>query len=147
MRKLLLCLLPLLCLLAHNASSQTFTYTLHPGDVVKQRMIGIDTASYGQSRRYMYRAGNLILTGQNLLAELQHKYDLSQAASIVLQNELKRTRQEHELTEAELAAVAKKANKLAALPLQKPLLLDLRTYEVGGTAGAVAFLIALLIHK
>ena len=143
MKKLLLtCLLLLSFPVIHRATGQAVVRLL-PGDVLDRSLIGVDTATWRRTLNYIDAAKVGLKAGRVHINNLTRELATASAAKNALQVELARCRDEGEASQKTITELGAQAQKLAALPIQPPLLADPRTYRVGGIALAVGFILGI----
>lgn len=142
---LALCLLPLLCLLTRPASSQPIAplrpvvVHLETGDVARQPLIGLDTATYGGTRRYVAAAGQLLLVRADRIAQLERAGRVADSTTTAALTELRRYQATAATNEAAFKKLATATNRALGKPPAPPLLLDPHFYQgtLAGVVGAV----------
>lgn len=147
--KLLLaaCLLLPLCLLTRPASSQPIAplrpvvVRLETGDVARQPLIGLDTATYGGTRRYVTAAGQLLLVRADRIAQLERSGRLADSVQATQADELRRCRAGQAATTADYEKMRAAATAGLAVRPRPPWLLDPRTWK----AGAVGTVLGLVL--
>jgi hypothetical protein len=132
------CLLLLLCLLSHRATSQV--YQLRAGDVVRGPLIGIDTATYRSTRQYVAAAGQLLDVRAQRIATLERSNLLADSTTATALAELRRCRAGAAATEADYERMRQAARVALASPPRPPLLFDSHFYQ-GTAVGVVAALL------
>ncbi|GAA4362717.1 hypothetical protein GCM10023185_30910 [Hymenobacter saemangeumensis] len=122
----------LCCLLTLPANSQTIVIvSLYPGDVVKSRLVGIDTATYRRTRLAVQERD-----------ELRYSLYLQGQQVATANNQVAQCRGQLKAGEDDYAALAARTAQLEQMPKAKPLLLDGHTYT--GAAGGVLVTLAAL---
>ena len=148
------CLLPLLCLLTQPASSQAIApphpmvVRLETGDIARQPLIGLDTATYGGTRRYVAAAGQLLLVRADRIAQLERSGRLADSVQVAYAAELRRCQAGRAATEADYERMRAAARVALASPPRPPWLLDSHTYKGVGAGAVLAVLLKVFIfHK
>ena len=143
---LLLCLS---CLLCRPATAQAIkplapvpvAVQLLPGDVVRERLIGLDSASYQAGRRALA----LVPAGDAVQADLRHQAALANQQVAALDTELRRCQAARTTAEADADRMRAAARVALASPPRPPWLLDGRTYRAGGAGVVVGLLLSVFI--
>ena len=144
-------LLPLLCLLTRPASSQPIAplrpvvVRLETGDVARQPLIGLDTATYGGTRRYVAAAGQLLLVRADRIAQLERSGGLADSVQTAQADELRRCRAGQAIRDADIKRLAEASHSLLAVRPRPPWLLDSHTYKGAGLGAAALLLLKVFV--
>ncbi|MDO7888247.1 hypothetical protein [Hymenobacter cheonanensis] len=145
------CLLPLLCLLSLPATSQPIrqlaplVVRLDSGTVVRQRLVGIDTATYRSTRQYVATAGQLLLVRADRIAQLERDASLRDSVQTAYATELRRSQASQAATEADYQRMRAAARVALASPPRPPWLLDSRTYKAGAAGTVLGVLLKVFV--
>jgi len=145
------CLLLLLCLLTHRGSSQAIAplapvvVRLNVGDVAQQPLIGLDTATYGGTRRYVASAGQLLLVRADRIAQLERSNRLADSTTTAVVTELRRCQATAAANDADFKKLAAATNRALGKPPAPPLLLDSHTYKGVGAGVVLAVLLKVFV--
>ena len=149
----LLPLLCLLCLLTRPASSQPIAplrpvvVRLDVGDVARQPLIGLDTATYGGTRRYVAAAGQLLLVRADRITQSERSGRLADSVQTAQADELRRRRAGQALTTADYEKMRAAATAGLAVRPRPPLLLDGRTWKAGAVGAVLGLVLkAVVFH-
>ena len=148
---MLACPLPLLCLLAQPASSQAIAplaptvVRLEVGDVARQPLIGLDTATYANTRQYVAAAGQLLLVRADRIAQLERSGRLADSVQVAYAAELRRCQAGRLASEADVAKLSEASRSLLASPPRPPWLLDSRTYKAGAAGTVLGVLLKVFV--
>jgi len=148
---MLACPLPLLCLLAQPASSQAIAplaptvVRLEVGDVARQPLIGLDTATYANTRQYVAAAGQLLLVRADRIAQLERSGRLADSVQVAYAAELRRCQASQAATDADYDRMRAAARVALASPPRPPWLLDGRTYKAGAVGTVLGVLLKVFV--
>jgi len=143
-RSITACLPLLLCLLCRPAHSQVVVQ-LATGDVVRQPLVGLDTATYRHTRQYVAAAGQLLLVRADRIAQLERSGRLCDSLATATAAEVRRQRATAAGSEADFQKLAAQAQRALATPPRPPLLLDGHTYKGVGAGAVLAVLLKVFI--
>lgn len=120
---------------------------LATGDMARQPLIGLDTATYRSTRQYVAAAGQLLLVRADRIAALERSGRLADSVQAAYAVELRRCQAGAAATTADYERMRDAARVALASPPRPPWPLDGRTYKAGG-AGVVLGLVlkAFLFH-
>ncbi len=110
-------------------------------------MFGLDSATYYAAVAYIAAVPGLLAEGRAQVASLQQQVAIEQASVVLLRADVLRARQQGDAANARFDKLSEQNQKLSALPLQKPLLADPRTYKVGGIFTLLGLIGGLVLHK
>ncbi len=114
---------------------------LMPGDVVRERLIGLDSASYQAGRQALA----LVPAGDAVQADLRHQAELAKQEIATLDTELRRSRAGQAAAEADADRMRAAARVVLASPPRPPLLLDSHTYKGVGAGAVLAVLLKVFV--
>gem|GEM_PF-6485389 len=114
---------------------------LLPGDVVRERLIGLDSASYQAGRRAL----ELVPAGDAVQADLRHQAALAKQELAALDAEFRRCQAARTTAEADADRMRAAARVVLASPPRPPWLLDGRTYKAGAAGVVVGLLLSVFI--
>jgi len=114
---------------------------LLPGDVVQERLIGLDSATYQAA----HTALAMVPVGEAVQAGLRHQAELAGQQLAALDAELRRCRAGAAATTADYERMRQAARVALARPLRPPLLLDSHFYQGTLTGALTAVLLKLFV--
>lgn len=114
---------------------------LLPGDVVQERLIGLDSTTYQAARTALA----MVPAGEAVQANLRHQAELAGQQLAVLDAELRRCRAGAAVDAASFKKLAEASRSLLTSPPRPPLLLDTHFYKGVGAGVVLAVLLKVFV--
>ena len=111
---------------------------LLPGDVARQQLIGLDTATYRTTRRYVATASQLLLVRADRITKLERAGLVADSVQATYATELRQCRADAQAARGDADRMRAAARVALASPPRPPWLLDSHTYKGVGLGALLA---------